>query len=444
MTGSGIDAMIKTSLVNLILRGLTLASKFLLLLFIARFLSPEELGIYGLVNVTIGISLYLLGMDFYAFNTRELLARPEAERPRLIRDQIVFHGFAYLIILPLLLVVFAFDAIPFKNVGWFYGLLVVEHLSQELSRFLITLSRPTMASLVLLVRTGLWVYVAVATMYFWNDTRTLPVIWGFWVCGAALSIILAVWSLRHLDFRSTRNIPVDWGWLKQGLKVSLPFLGSTASLLCINYADRYFIQFFHGEAMVGVYTFYTGIANMVQVFVYTGIVMILYPRIVESYQQGMTEAYNKNMRLLTIGIIGGVVILSGVAAIGIRPALLLVDKELISQYRAIFWIMLGTVSALMLSYIPHYALYVRKCDRAIVVSTVIALGLALAANTVLVPDYGISGAAWATFSAMILLGFIKLGWLLAIRRRDGQGLNGKNRRNIVEGANIPPETRDLI
>jgi O-antigen/teichoic acid export membrane protein len=440
----GIDAMIKTSLANLILRGITLASKFLLLLFIARFLSAEELGIYGLVNVTVAISLYLLGMDFYSFNTREILAHDPSDRPRLIRDQFVFHGFAYIIILPLLLLVFIFGAIPFKYAVWFYALLVVEHLSQELSRLLITLSRPTMSSTVLLVRTGVWVYAAVATMYFWTDTRSLPVVWGFWIAGATASIVIALWALRHLDFKSAMGKPVDWAWLKRGLRVSLPFLSSTASLLCINYADRYFIQSFRGEAMVGVYTFYTGIANMVQVFVYTGIVMILFPRIVESFQQGQADRYAKNMRLMATGIIVGVAVLSGIAALLIQPALMLVGKELISQYRYVFWIMLGTVSALMLSYIPHYALYVRKYDRAIVISTIIALILALGANSVLVPEFGILGAAWSTFSAMVLLGILKTVWLVVVKRRDGRFPGPKKDKNVIDRAKLATETRDLL
>ena len=51
-------------LFNMALRGLTLASKFLLIFFLARFLEPAELGLYGLVVATIGYALYLLGLDF--------------------------------------------------------------------------------------------------------------------------------------------------------------------------------------------------------------------------------------------------------------------------------------------------------------------------------------------------------------------------------------------
>lgn len=62
-----------SQLTNIAIRGSTLASKFLLIFFLARFLEPSELGVYGLFAATIGYSLYLLGFDFYTYTTRELL-----------------------------------------------------------------------------------------------------------------------------------------------------------------------------------------------------------------------------------------------------------------------------------------------------------------------------------------------------------------------------------
>lgn len=73
-------------LINVGLRGMTLVSKFLLIFFLAVFLEPQELGLYGLIIATIGYSLYPLGSDFYAFTTRELLKRDRKEWGGLIKD----------------------------------------------------------------------------------------------------------------------------------------------------------------------------------------------------------------------------------------------------------------------------------------------------------------------------------------------------------------------
>ena len=423
--------MLKTSVANLFLRGLTLVSKFVLLLFVAARMLPEDLGIFGLFSVTVVISLYLLGMDFYVFNTREILARDETECLPLIRDQVVFHALTYLIILPLLSVVFLAGLISWKYLGWFYLILVLEHLSQEAGRLLITLSRPTMANTVLFLRSGIWIYVVLAMGYLWEDALSLTLIWMFWGFGALSSLALAARALKHLPWKNVLSISVDWGWLRLGVKGSLPFFGSTVALLGIQYADRYFLQNFHGEAMVGVYTFFANIANLIQVFIYTGVIMILYPRIVSAYQRQKMTDYRALMRRMALSVVCGVVILSVLAALGIGPLLYLVDKEIYTNHLPIFWIMLGTVTLLTLSHIPHYALYVRRYDRAIVGSTVLALVVAVTGNALWVPGLGVRGAAWATFGAMVALCIMKYACLLRVRGRSRRGESKEVQRDAV-------------
>src|SRR5690606_16168777 len=63
----------RRTLFNIGLRGLTLSSRFLLLFALARWLSPAELGLFGLVSAIVGYGIYLVGLEFYAFATRELI-----------------------------------------------------------------------------------------------------------------------------------------------------------------------------------------------------------------------------------------------------------------------------------------------------------------------------------------------------------------------------------
>lgn len=409
--------MLKTSIVNLILRGLTLVSKFALLLFIARFLSPEELGVWGLVNATLAISLYILGLDFYVFNTREILAIEEPERVPLIRDQIVFHGLVYIAVLPLLLIVFFTNLISWQYIGWFYALLVLEHLSQESARLLATLSKSTMANLAAFFRSGAWVYVVVSLMYNQDDLRQLPFIWSGWIVGVLSSMFLTVYALRNMPWKDSIKIPIDWAWMLRGLKTSLPFFCATLSFIGVQYADRYFIQHFWGEAMVGVYTFYASISNVIHVFVFTGVIMILYPRIVSSYQKGQFVEYRALMKKMGTGIIGGAVVLSILAALLIEPVLSLVGKQVFVDYLDVFWIMLVAVMLLCVSYIPHYSLFVRNRDKAIVVSSLAAVVIGLLANAALVPEYGLKGAAISSVCAMTTILVVK-SYLAFVRTDD--------------------------
>ena len=57
----------------IILRGLTLASRFLLSVLLARMLSPEEMGQYGLVTAVLAFALLALGLEFYSHMYREMV-----------------------------------------------------------------------------------------------------------------------------------------------------------------------------------------------------------------------------------------------------------------------------------------------------------------------------------------------------------------------------------
>jgi O-antigen/teichoic acid export membrane protein len=427
--------MLTTSLVNVSLRGITVVSRFALIVYLARYVAPEELGVWGLVAVTIAISLYFQGLDFYMYNSRELLAAEPGKRPQLIRDQAALHGMAYIIVLPALTIVFASGTIDWRYAGWFYLLVIVEHLAQESVRLLFTLSRPTLANTVTLLRSGLWILVAVGLSYVLPSLRHLWFFWMCWAAGAAVGVGLTAYALRGLPWRDALAAKVDWRWIRGGLRVSLPFMMATLSFLLIQYADRYFLQHFWGEAKVGIYTFFAGIANVVHVFVLTGVVTILYPRLIESYQKSKLDDYAFNMRRLIIGTLIAIVILGSGVVLFIHPVLGLVRKVLYEEHVGVLYIMLATASLLCLSYIPHYALFVRMQDRTIIRSTVAALVVALFANIMLVPAYGVKGAATATLSGVTAMAIIKPIAALRVRRFERRRQIG-DRMTVMSGETL--------
>jgi O-antigen/teichoic acid export membrane protein len=404
-------SMWKTSVYNLTLRSLTLVSKFILVLFIARYLSPEELGIYGLVSVTIVMAIYFLGMDFYTYNTREILAGAEADQARLVRDQLAFHGVVYLAVLPVLLLVFIGGFLPWRYIGWFYVLLVLEHLSQESHRLFLILSRSVIANMILFLRSGAWVYAVLALIYFKADTKSLTTIWSGWIIGVSLSLALSVYFLRTLDWRKARRSPIDWQWIRRGLKKSLIFFGASMTMQAVQFAERYIVKYFNGEAMVGVYTFFANIANVIPTFIFTGIIAILYPKIVSAFQKGKHDEYRELMRKMGTGVISGALILSVIAVISVRPVLNVVGKSIYNDHLAIFWIMIMSVSIMITSFIPYYGLYVRRLDRYILISTVTAVGVGLIFNLLLTPIFGIIGTATSTLIGYSLLLILNIGFL---------------------------------
>ena len=119
--------------VNVILQVLTSVSKAVLLVALARYLTPLDVGVFGLLFVTIGLATYIIGLDFSAFSMRELLKRDRLETPRILVDQLVLHGLTYVLALPLLLFLFIWQVLPWGLALCFYGLLIFDHIAAKSS-----------------------------------------------------------------------------------------------------------------------------------------------------------------------------------------------------------------------------------------------------------------------------------------------------------------------
>ncbi|MEA1979400.1 MAG: hypothetical protein U9N54_00300 [candidate division Zixibacteria bacterium] len=399
--------MVKNSFTNLTLRGISLVSKFFLMFVMARLLSPEELGIWGLMNLSISISTILVGLDFYHFNAREILAVNSSQYVYYIKDQFVLHLLSYLFFLPLLSIFFIVEILPWKYMLWFYLIFIFEHFSEELNRILVVLSKSAVANLSLFFRTGFWVYIIIYFLIEEPDLRELPTIWFGWLVGIILSIILACCALRKLPWNIIFEKSVDWGRIKKGISISLPLLVSTLAFVTMQHLDRIFLKIYYSEAEVGVFTFFFNIANVAQVAIFTGVIMIIYPKLIESFQKKDFEQYKLSMRKMMKGIILGLVILIIGELILIKPVLKLVNKEIFNDNLNIFYLMLINTSLLAISYIPHYSLFVRKMDFSIIFSTLIALMVALISNFIMVPIYGMMGAVLATMTGFAVILILK-------------------------------------
>jgi len=403
-----ITKFLSSSILNLGLRGLSMLAKFLLIIYIGKYLSVDELGEYGLFATTITIAIYFLGFDFYTYNTREILAKEENERLPLIRDQFIFHLLVYVIALPLLLTIFTLGIIKTEFIIYFYLILVFEHLSQELYRLYTTLKKPLFANFLLFMRTGLWVYAVISLWYFnIEGMMNLKTVLYGWTVGSFMSIIIGVVYLKKdYDFKSLTE-KIDWLWIKNGVKVSIPFFIGTLAYKVIEFSDRYMIDYYMTKADVGIYTFFSGIANTINIVVFTLVIMIYYPLLVEQYQNKNMDMFKKTLKVFSIKTIT----FSIFSALGI---LLLIGfvldfmgKVEFQNNIEVLWILIIANIILNISFIPHYVLYVAQQDITIRDATLIGASLNIVLNLMLIKNYGIVGAAISTLLSFLIILLIK-------------------------------------
>ncbi len=394
--------------INLGIRGATLVGKFLLVYFLANQLTVTQYGVWGIFTTSIALSLYVVGLDFYTYSTRRILDFPVEERSPMLRDQLLFYLISYLILFPLLGLLFVFNVIQWKFAIYFYLILIFEHLAQETYRTFVVFSKPVIANIILFLRTGLWAYLL---LFLWrngaDELRSLKVVYLFWLGGGMTAAGVSLYFLSKFKFKPVKHIPVDWKWIKQGIRVSLVFFIGTVGYKIIEFADRYFIDYYHTKEDVGVYTFYANMCNIVETFVHTAVIIIFSPRLIETFHKNNFE-YRK-----TLGQFAKQVVLYTVL-IGIGLGLLIIpllqslkQQEYMAEYNTFLVLVLGKM-VLNFSLIFHYILYVRKNDFPIIKATVFASVINILLNFILIPSMNIMGAGLATLISFTIVLFMKM------------------------------------
>ena len=401
----------------LILRALTLSSRFLLSVLLARMLTAEEMGQYGLVTAVLAFALLGLGLEFYAHTLRELVPASPQRRAQIIADQAALGTVTFLVVVILAVVTGLSGLFPLRLVPWFLLILATEHISLEATRILIVTSRPVRAYIGVFLRGGIWVYAIAVLMFTVPGSRSLETVLVWWALGGAASIVFAAFSLRDLPWSELRNKRPDWAWIANGLRVARPFMLTSAGALTISYVDRFMIDGFAGRSALGIYTFYSTIV-IGMLSLGASVSHQFLPRIIEAWSVG-ADACRKAMRLFFWSLAGVAV---GMLLLGAALILPLLAMMQLTQYAAsvgVFYLMLPGVLLRVLADVPSYALYAAKADSTLLICN---LGSAIAAillNLALVPVAGIYGAALSGSLASGIL-FLALS-LPALRKMRGAG-----------------------
>ena len=359
-------------LVNTGLRGITLGARFIFIFFLAKYLDAASVGYYGLFTATVGFALYLVGLDFYTYSTREVLKAPNEKRGTLLKSQAALASGLYLMLLPLIWMLLQHAAWPAALVMWFFPILLLEHLNQELSRLLIALSEQITASVILFVRQATWALAIAALMTWQSTSRELPYVMAGWAMAGVAAALLGLWKLRRLQFGGWGG-RVDWRWIRKGIMVSGAFLLATLALRGIQTIDRFWLETLTNIEFVGAYVLFFGVAATLLTFLDAGVFAFTYPELIKHHHLGQHEVARRKVRTMvlhTVVLSGGF----GVISWSLLPYLL----EWIGNpiyFRAVNiypWVLLAMILNAF-SMIPHYGLYAMGRDMPIISSHFVGL-----------------------------------------------------------------------
>lgn len=356
-----IEATNISKMSNLSIRLVTLASRFLFVFFVAKLLAPSDLGLYGLVTAAIGYSLYLLGLDFYTYTTRELLNNERREWGGILKNQVALSLILYSLVLPILLLVFTNALLPWYLAKWFFILVVLEHICQEMVRLFIAISEQLFASILLFLRQGSWAIFITLLMTVDEEARNLDAIFYAWVIAALLSVLLGAYRIKNLKLGGWEN-QIDWSWIVSGMKICVPLLVATLALRGVFTLDKYWLQSLTSLDVVGAYVLFIGVASTLMVFLDAGVFSYSYPALIKAFQTDSPELYRRQMRSMLIQSIFVLMSFSGVS-LALLPILLgWIDNPIFTENQSLYPWLLAMMILNALSRIPHYALYAQKID----------------------------------------------------------------------------------
>ena len=252
-----------------------LGAKFVLTLYMGRYLSLHDFGMYGYIFATVIILTTALGQRLDFIVTRDIVDMPADIALQKIRDGAYFYLANYVV---LALVIFGLIGIhavdlPAKAMIYILALSVLESFCTVLNTNMNALNQQLLANLVFFIRAGVWVLPVMVLGLMNPAYRTYDAVLIGWAGGATLSLFATLWCWRDMPWREVMQRPFDWNWLVNGVKKSSLLWIGMIGLIGGSFADRYIVEYFLGWDYVAVLTFYASFTNAILTLMQSGIIV---------------------------------------------------------------------------------------------------------------------------------------------------------------------------
>ena len=361
---------------NISFRLATLVSRFLFMFFLAKMMAPVQIANYGIFTVSIGYALYFVGLDFHAYVTREILRSDADQRGRMLKGQVALSTAVYILIFPLSFVFFKSQGWEIHMIIWYFPILVLELLNQEISRILVVLSEQLMASALTFVRQGIWPILVVLIMQYEERARELDTVMALWMLAGITAAFVGVWKLSSLNI-SGWYLPIDWKWVRKGVSISVAFLLATMALRGLQTFDRYAIENLDDVDLLAAYVVLIGIANTLPLFLDAGVFAFSYPALITLHHENKRGAARKQVGIMLFQTIAVCAIFAVVSIFALPHLLDWIENPVYMNASHLYPWILAAIVLNGMGMVPHYALYSMRKDKPIIFSQVAGLVLFL-------------------------------------------------------------------
>lgn len=236
------------------------------------------------------------------------------------------------------------------------------------------------------------------------------------VIQAVVLVLLAAHILRSHPFS-----PPTFRGLPALILFSLPLVAVALQFAVVEFADRFLIAYYLGLEATGSYTTGYQVASGLQVFM-TPFTFLLPAIISEKWDRGQRAAVG---RILTdsaaVFVAAAVPVILLFGAYGHPLLRLLSNAAIADRAGTVLLVVSGSYLLYGVFVIAALILYARKRSASYAALWIVSVVANLVLNVLLIPRFGIDGAAVATFAAHFLL----LLFFLAVFGRKGEGVLGR-------------------
>lgn len=350
-------------------------AKFILLVYMAKVMSPEDVGVYGLIMASVIWLSSFAGLEFQNFCLRELISGKKKFAFVVSNQQFVLLlNYAVLFVLCL----GAGQMAGYSLVLLVFVLSVLERQGYEASMLAVALRRPLLSAFLLFLRSGSWPILAIAVMALFDAARTLYFVLGFWVCANSAAVAVAYVTL-YRGRRVGLLRYFDKHWVLTGLKTGLIYWLASLIVRMTGVLDRYIMEAQFGLDMVGVYSFYMSIGLSLTAFVDSAVISFMYPDSVKSVAARDHDALARNQRKMLLSTL----LLGAILSVGILCAVPFVlqhlDSDIYAQYEELLALSLIAWMAYCLGMTPHFGLYSLNRDGTVLAVNALSFAIFLLA-----------------------------------------------------------------
>lgn len=375
---------------------------FVMLPIYTRYLTPADYGLLSILDLSLEIAVLLLSAGATAGLMRFYFKAKEAEE----RNQVLYTAWAtttslYAVGTVLLMVV--------APLIWKYalggagtvGMVRLAAMNFTLSSLMIVPTemliidqRPTASSIVLTLKLVLQLSLNILFVVVLK-AGPIGVLWSTFISSLVLGLVLTVLLLRRTG--------IAWSWpaFRDLRRFSLPIQLSKAGTFFLAYGDRFFLEKFHGLAVVGVY----GIAYQFG-FIVTGMLWGPFWQAwnPQRFQLAHDERSHRDALYNRGFLYGNMFIVSGAVGISlfIRPALDIMTTAKFHSAAAFVPLIVLAYVFQCWSNVVDFGIEVSEKTRYTSMATWIAVGVIAVLYVLLIPPYGAMGAAIATLVAMFV------------------------------------------